>query len=131
MALTTYAANAILNHLDGSAAFAKPTVFVGLLASNPTVAGTQTSELAYAGYARLATTAATWTAAAVGAANSAQQLTFGTKTDAGSVTASYWATFDAATGGNMIEFGALGTPKTINQNDAPFIPAGSFTRTAS
>ncbi|MEY2883072.1 MAG: hypothetical protein RL490_796 [Pseudomonadota bacterium] len=130
MALSTYAANKILDHLNGKAALPMPTAHVALFTSNPGVTGAG-AEAAYPGYARVATSAATWTNAAGGASDSAAQISFPAKTGGADVTITHWATFDAAAGGNLLQFGALTAAKTYQTGDVPFIPAGSFDLTAA
>ena len=130
MALTTYAANKLLDHLSGKTSFTMPTVSVALFVTQPTIAGGGT-ECAYTGYARDTTAGADWNAAAAGANANATEFNFGTKTAGADETASYWATFDAATAGNMLEFGDLTEAKLIQDADTPKIPAGDLDRTAA
>lgn len=129
MALTTYASNKLLDHLSGKTSFTMPTVSVGLFSSQPTIAGGGT-EVSYTGYARKTTAGADWAAAASKANSNAAELNFGTKTAGGDPTVGWWATFDAGTGGNMLEFGSLTTSKTITNGDTPKIPIGDLDRTA-
>lgn len=130
MALTTYAANKILDHLSGKAAFTAPTVRVALFKTQPTIAGGGT-ECAYTGYSRVTTSAASWNAAASGAQDNAAEFSFGAKTAGTDETVGWWATFDAASAGNMLEFGSLAASKTITNGDTPKIAAGDLDRTAS
>lgn len=129
MALTTYASNKLLDHLSGKTAFPMPSVWVALFSSQPTIAGGGT-ELSYTGYSRAATTGATWAAAAAKANTNAAELSFGTKTAGTDPTVGWWATFDAATNGNMLEFGSLAVSKAIANGDTPKIAAGDLDRTA-
>lgn len=130
MALSTYAANKILDHLNGKAALAMPTAHIALFTSNPGVTGAG-AETTYPGYARAATTTATWAAAAAAASDSAAQISFPAKTGGADVTITHWAIFDAAAAGNLIQFGAFIAAKTYQTGDIPFIPAGSFDLTAA
>jgi hypothetical protein len=130
MALSTYAANKVLDLLVGKSAFALPVVHVALFTGNPGPTGAG-PETVYTGYARVATTGATWAAAAAQAGDTALQINFPVKTAGADVTITHWATFDAAVGGNMLEFGPLVAAKTYGNGDAPFIAAGSFDRTAA
>lgn len=128
--LTTYAANKLLDHLSGKTAFTMPTVHVALFKTQPTIAGGG-SECAYTGYSRDATTGADWAAAGAGANTNATEFSFGTKTAGTDETPGWWATFDAATNGNMIEFGNITEPKLIQNGDTPKLPAGELDRTAA
>jgi hypothetical protein len=130
MALTTYLANALLGHNSGKTAFTMPTVRVALFSSAPGVGGTGT-ELSYTGYARRTTAGADWNAPSAGAQTNATEFSFGTKTAGADVTATHWATYDAASGGNMLEFGALTVSKLIQNGDTPKIAAGDLSRTAA
>lgn len=129
MALTTYSSNKLLDHLSGKAAFAMPTVHVALFSSQPTIAGGGT-EVSYTGYARKATVAADWASAASKANTNATEFSFGTKTAGTDPTVGWWATFDAASGGNMLEFGSMGVAKAIANGDTPKIAAGDLDRSA-
>lgn len=129
MALTTYASNKLLDHLSGKTSFTMPTVSVALFKTQPTIAGGGT-ECAYTGYARDTTAGADWSAAASKANSNATELNFGTKTAGTDETAGWWATFDAATSGNMLEFGSLAVAKLIQNGDTPKIAAGDLDRTA-
>lgn len=130
MALTTYTSNKLLDHLSGKTAYTMPTVSVALYKTQPTIAGGGT-ECAYTGYARDTTAGADWAAAGSMANTNATELSFGTKTAGTDETVGWWATFDAATAGNMLEFGAVTTSKTITNGDTPKIPAGDLDRTAT
>ena len=129
MALTTYASNKLLDHLSGKTSFTMPTVSVALFKTQPTIAGGGT-ECAYTGYARDTTAGADWNAAASKANSNATELNFGAKTAGTDETAGWWATFDASTSGNMLEFGSLAVAKLIQNGDTPKIAAGDLDRTA-
>lgn len=129
MALTTYASNKLLDHLSGKTSFTMPTVSVALFKTQPTIAGGGT-ECVYTGYARDATVGTDWNAAASKANSNAVELNFGTKTAGVDETVGWWATFDAATAGNMLEFGSMTTAKLIQNGDTPKIPIGDLDRTA-
>lgn len=128
MAVTTYLANRLLDHAIGKTAFTMPTVFTGLMKANPTDAGTQTNECTYPGYARVAVPGAIWNAAAARAQTNSAGITFGTKTAGADETATHWATFDALTGGNMLEYGPLSPTQLISNGTAPAVPTGNAQR---
>jgi hypothetical protein len=131
MAFTTYLANKVLDHVVGKTAFTMPTVYVGLMKADPTAAGTQTSECTYTGYARVLTSGATWAAAASSANNNAAAITFGTKSGGTDETATHWATFDAATSGNMLSYGPLASPALIVNTSSPVASIGNAPQSLS
>lgn len=105
MAFTTYLSDAVLNHVFRNAALASPAnVYAALLSAvTDEEAGTVT-EFSYVGYARVVITFGAPAAGAGGrqVANSAK-VTFGKKTDAGSVTAIAIGVYDAAAAGNLVD----------------------------
>lgn len=130
MALTTYLANKLLDHTSGKTSYTMPDVFLALFTTAPTVGGGGT-ECAYTGYARIDVTGPDFAVAASSANTNANTITFGTKTGGADETVSYWATFDALTVGNMLEFGSVLSSKLIQNGDAPRFLAGDFDRSAS
>lgn len=130
MALTTYLGNKLLDHAVGKTSFTMPDVFLALFKTSPGVSGSGT-ECAYTGYARVDVTGADFNAASALSSTNANTITFGTKTAGTDETVGYWATYDASTAGNMLEFGAFSSSKTITNGDTPKINAGQLTRTAS
>ena len=128
MAVTTYLANKLLDHAIGKAAFTMPTVYAGLMKADPGNAGSQASECIYTGYARVAVPGALWTAASGRAQANSAPITFGAKTAGTDETATHWATFDAPTGGNMLEFGPLNPSQLIQNGTTPSVPIGNAQR---
>lgn len=114
-----YAENAILDHVTGKTAFTKPTAYVGLKTADPTddnSGGTEPT-IATGGYARVATTGATWDAASGGAVANAAAISFPTSTAAWSTAATnltHFIIMDAATAGNLLAHGELTTPRAVN-----------------
>ena len=108
-----YAANKVLDHYTGKAAWTMPTVYVALFVGDPEGAGTEVSG---GSYARKATAAADWNSASGRATSNAQALTFPQATGSWG-TVDYFALYDAAMGGNRTGSGALGEPKTIGSGD--------------
>ena len=76
MPASTYLANKLLDHQLGKTAYTMPTVYVGLSSTTPTVGGTNITEPSTGSYARVATSASTWTAASGGATSNAAAITF-------------------------------------------------------
>ena len=104
---TTYLRNKLLEHLTGKTTYTKPSAtYLGLLGSDPTVAGTQASELSGGSYARQAVT---WGTAANGIISNTATVNFSVPT----TKVRYWAIFDASTNGNMLEYFPLDVPMNV------------------
>jgi len=99
-------ANAVLDHVFGRGAYSPPTIYVGLSTADPGADGSGLAEPTGGGYARAATTAATWADAEdgqiVNAAAVVMPLAVG---DWGLI--SHVAVFDAAEGGDLLAWGPL------------------------
>jgi len=115
------------------------TVHVGLFTANPTdsTAGT---EVTLGAYARVAVTSslANWAGTQGAGTTVASSGTGGTTSNNVAITfpapTANWGiitghgVFDAATGGNLLFYGALTANKTVNSGDAaPVFPAGTLT----
>lgn len=119
-----YAAGGLLQHIAGRAAiFAEPTAYVALFTTAPTADdGTGAVEVSGGGYARVATSAASWGAATAPPpliANGAA-IVFPTATaDWGTIVAA--GLYDAASGGNLLFWDWLGAcawrPVTVSAAD--------------
>jgi len=126
MSLTNYAESAILNSLFGKTSdfgvlASAPTLYIGLCASDPTDAGTLTSEPdATGGYARLTTAASDWVASSGGSAVSNATVQAWSASSAawssGASTLGFFfiADSDILGAGNMIASGAVTTPRAVN-----------------
>lgn len=140
-AMTDYLENQIVDHIYRTASFTKPTaLYHALYTAAPGEAGGGT-EVSGGAYARvnLAPNDANWDATQGGntgassgtsgqTANSAA-ITFPTPT-ANWGTITHFAQLDAATGGNMLIYGALTNSKTVNNGDpAPSFAVGALTIT--
>lgn len=127
MSKTDYLENALLNHMHGKTAYTMPTVYIALFTAAPSDAGGGT-EATGGAYARVATTGATWNAAASGSASNASAITFPTASASwGTVT--HFAEMDAATAGNMLRWAALTTSKAIGSGDTASFAAGALVDT--
>lgn len=108
-------------HIFRTGSFTKPSaLYVSLHTADPTDAGTGT-EVSGGSYARVQRDPldANWTGASStsGLTDNAAAITFPSPTaNWGVVT--HFAIWDASTSGNMICYGSLTTPKTINNGDA-------------
>lgn len=121
MSFSNYLENKVLLHVFGATAYTAPaTLYVGLFTTDPGEAGTGT-EVSGGSYARQ-TIAFTVTD---NQASNTAAVEFPTATASwGTVT--YAAVYDAASGGDMLAYGALTTSKTIASGDVLRIPAGDF-----
>ena len=123
--ITTYAANKMVDHMLGTTAYTFPaTVYVALLTADPTIAGTQTSEVSEAAYARQAVD---FDASASGASDNTAQISFaqaGTGEDWGSIT--HFGIMDAETAGNMLFFGELLPVMHITDGMVYLVAAGAL-----
>lgn len=101
--------------------------YLSLHTASPGAGGTQsTNEVSYTGYSRIlvARSGAGWIVVGSSVTN-ASLLQFGTRTDAGSTTATHWAIGRLASGaGQIIQYNALVTGLPITQNITPQIAAG-------
>lgn len=107
------------------------TLHVGLSSTTPTDAGGNVTEPSGGGYARVATAAADWGAASGSApatkANTAV-LTFPTATAdwLAGANLTHFVMYDAASLGNVVAFGALGTSKPVLTDDTASFAAGDL-----
>lgn len=101
---------------------------LGLFVSSPTETGSAGTEVSYSGYARQPIT---FGALSGGVSSNDAVVTFPALPNGNpTITATHWGLFDGTTGGaNMILYGALTTPKTLEQNDQPSFPIGSLQTT--
>lgn len=132
MSKSNYLENAVLNHILGGGDYARPaTVYVALFTSAPTDAGGGT-EVAGGSYARAAVTnnATNFPAAAGGVKSNGTALAYAQAT-AGWGTVVAFGVFDALSGGNLLYWAALTTPKTVQNGDTPSWSIGAlqFTET--
>jgi hypothetical protein len=127
MSKTDFAENKVLDHTTGKATWAAVTARVGLFTAAPSDAGGGT-EVTGGAYARVTTSAADWNTAASGSTSNANAITFPTASASwGTVT--HFGIFDAATGGNLLRWAALGTSKAIGSGDTASFAAGSLVLT--
>lgn len=132
MAITEYLENKLLDHACGRTSFTMPTVYIALFKTAPNDAGGGT-ECAYTSYARVALDTGSdslFAAASGGASSNAEDIEFPEKTGGSDETVQWWATFDASSNGNMLEYGTFDSAKTVSNGDAPVIRSGQLTRTA-
>ncbi|MCA9872475.1 MAG: hypothetical protein KC441_02440 [Anaerolineales bacterium] len=118
--LSNYAENAFLGMILGSAYSPPSTVYLALSTADPTEDGSGLAEPGYTGYARKAIT---FGAAASRRVTQSATVTFDQCT-AGSAVVTHWALFDAASGGNMLAYGALNASKNVVAGNTPSVVSG-------
>lgn len=133
-ALSNYLENALMNHLFGKATYTAPSIYLALInsslagAPDDTDTGTTlaTKEPSGGSYARKATVAGNWGSAATGALTNTAAFEFAEATGSwGSI--DYVALVDAASGGNVLWWGAVDTPRTIGAGVVAKIDIGAIT----
>ena len=122
-----YLENELLDHVFGNAAYSAPaTLYVGLFTATPNDAGGGT-EVSGGSYARAAVTnnATNFPAASGGAKSNGTAITFPMATGSwGTITS--FGIFDAASGGNLLAWGALSVSRAVVNLDIVYFPAGDL-----
>lgn len=130
MSKSNHLGNAILNHMLGGPDYVRPpTIYIALFTAAPTDAGGGT-EVVGGSYARAAVTndATNFPAAVAGVKANGVAINFAQATAAwGTVVA--FGIFDALSGGNLLFWGNLTTPKTVQSGDTPNFSIGALTIT--
>ena len=120
-----YLEGELLDHVFGKGSFTPPTIYVAVSTADPLDSGSGLAEPSGNGYARVQTTEADWDAASGGAIDNANAITFNEATGSwGTIT--HFALMDAASGGNLLLHGALGTSKTVSTGDTVKFAAGDL-----
>lgn len=115
----------LLDHIVGKTSYSIPTVHIGLSTADPTDDASGLAEPSSGSYARVSTAGGDWNAAASGAIDNANEITFPEATGSwGTIT--HFALFDAASAGNMIAHGALASSKAISSGDTASFAAGTL-----
>jgi hypothetical protein len=131
-ALSDYAEKKMADHLFGAVTFTPPaTLYFALYTATPSDAGGGT-QVSGTGYARVAVTnnATNFPGchATTGVTLNGTAVTFPTAGGSwGTVT--HWGIFDAESGGNLLAWGALTTPRAIVTGDTPRFNVGAFSIT--
>lgn len=129
MSFTNYLENEVLGHIFGGTTYAKPaTLYLALFTAAPGEAGggTEVTETGTA-YTRQTITFTVTPGNPSTAINNAAVEFAAATASYGTVT--HVAIFDAATGGNMLDFAALNIAKTIDTGDVFRLPASNLTIT--
>jgi len=125
---TDYVENKVLDHITGKTSFTMPTtVAVALFTAAPSDAGGGTEVANSNNYARKATVGADWQAAASGATQNANAITFNVPSGSwGTVT--HFALMDSSTygAGNMLGWSALTTPQAIGSGNTVSFAVGDL-----
>ena len=130
MSFSNYLELKFLDLAWGAVAFTAPvTVYAALYTAAPSDSGGGT-EATGGAYARVAITnnATNWPAAASGAKSNGTVITFPTAT-ANWGTVTHFGVFDAATAGNLLNWGALTTSQAVNTGATPSFAAGALSIT--
>lgn len=138
-ALTDYAENKVIDGLLRGQAYTPANTYVGMLTAAPSdsAAGTEVTGGSYA-RVQVASSLANWAGTQSAGSTTASSGASGTTSNNNAVTfpaptanwglITHFAVYDAASGGNMLFYAALTTPKTVNNGDAaPSFAAGALT----
>ncbi len=122
--VSTYLANALLNHIFRGVAFTTPgtSLYASLHSADPGLTGA--SELSGNAYARVQVT--TWDAPSNGATANTSAITWSTPTPSGYGTATYMGLRDALTAGNFLLSANLDVSYLTKTTEAPIVGAGDF-----
>jgi len=120
-----YWENEILDHIFGKGSYTPPTIYVGLSTADPLDNGSGLAEPSGNGYARVATSGASWTISSGGSLSNAGDISF-PQASGNWGTITHFALFDAAIAGNMLAHGALSQSKTITSGDTAKFATGDL-----
>lgn len=132
-AFSNFSEGKIVNHFLRGTSYASPgQVFLALFTGDPTEAGTgpECTGTNYPGYTRIVchvTPSSAFTEIdANGLTQNGATITFPAVGGAAPVTITHWAIFDAATLGNMLFYGAMAAPKTLDPADVASFPPNTL-----
>lgn len=115
----------ILDHIFGKNNYPPPTIYVALSTTDPLDDASGFAEPAGNAYARVETSDSDWNTALGGSLNNANDIIFPKATGSwGTIT--HFALFDAATDGNMLAYGELNQPKTVESSYTAIFDAGDL-----
>jgi len=129
--LALYAENKMLELLVGKTPFATPTAYIGLFTVIPDEDGAGGTEVSAGNYVRKSTAGGDWEAAAAGAIQNANDITFIECAGANWGEIVGIGIWDAESGGNMIFWLPVGASKTIDVGDTFRLEAGDVDITAA
>lgn len=124
--MSTYLANAVLNHIFNDSEYVVPTIYVALTSVDITDAntGVTITELTMTGYAREAQ--AIWAAAASGASQNSGAIDFGTLTSTGQTVEGACLTDNATTGAGNVLWYDNSESQVVADGDSVQIAIGDF-----
>lgn len=123
---SNYLENAWLNHILKGTAFTEPTVLaLALSTADPTEDGSGIAEPVGNNYGRVSCLANFATPAATRIISNDSDITFNQASGSWG-TIGYWAIFDNTTGGNMLAYGAIATPKAVGSGQTPKVLSGEI-----
>ena len=115
MSLSNYLENELLDHLFGcgSKNYIPPSnIYLALSTADPGESGATISEPSGGGYVRVSTNNSTWGTATSGSLSNSVSIDFPEATSSwGTIT--HFALYDAASGGNMLAYGALTSSQSV------------------
>ena len=112
--MTTYLADALLDHVFENTAYTQPTIYVGLSTSDPGDSGSQTGEPSGNNYGREAHSS--WDAASGGATENTGTITMNTPSGSWGLCTHHFLA-DAISASNTLLYGALDQSQTPDNND--------------
>lgn len=137
-AASNYTEENVINALLRGVTFPLPsTVYVSLHTANPgETGGNEVSTSNWPAYVRKDAAVggdidSGWTAPTDGVTTNAKQIVYPGMNGASNLTVSHWALYDAATGGNLLCYGALQTARTLQPGDVFVFDTGALTVTMS
>jgi hypothetical protein len=117
----------ILDHCFMKGSYTPPTnIFVALSTTDPLDTGNGITEPSGNAYARKSTAGADWDAAASGALDNVNAITFAEASGGAWGLITHFALFDHISAGNMLAHGALSASKTISDGDTASFAAGDL-----
>lgn len=120
--ITDYLENEILDHVLGTGAYTRPTIYIALgTAADDTGL---TTEVSGTDYARVAH--ASWTSAASRVTSNSGTVTFPAAGAGGWGSPSYWAIYDASTAGNCLAVGSISPVSAVNASDVVSFASGAL-----
>jgi len=123
MSASNYLEGKLLDHIFHGAAYAQPTIYVGLSTADPGENGAGLAEPSGNGYARVAVSA--WTKSGTTKVENTNNVEFPEATGSwGTIT--HGCIFDAAGGGNLLISFALDSPQTIAAGQIARFNAGEL-----
>ena len=121
-AASDYLENKILDHVFGDTDYTSPTCYLALFTATPNDAGGGT-EVSGNGYARQVMSFA---AASGGDISTDADITY-SASGGNFGTVSHWGVFDAATGGNLLTYGAFDSSTAVNDGESYTVSSGDLT----